>query len=151
MPEPRPTEPVIAEPAMIEPALIEPTLIEDLRNFLLARGYTDVFETLYPDAPDEILSLHERENPLAFGRRGIHLGARAAKVTLRVRCATLPKARAMAWALFKLLDSGADEREIVLSPGRVVTGRPLPPFYLERDAKGRHAFALKVTLITEKP
>lgn len=126
-------------------------LLGDLRTYLMDNGYKDVYQTQYPEKPDEIISLHERENPDAFGRRGINYGGRSAPVQIRVRRKGIPDAEAKAWGIFALLDSGPNEEFITLAPGRVVTSRPKAPFFLEIDASNRCTYVVKTTIHTNKP
>lgn len=125
-----------------------PSLLTDLRSFLMENGYINVFKQSYPATPDDMVSLYERENPNAFGRRGINYGIRAAPIQIRVRRQTADEAEAVAHQLFTLLDSGPDERTIVLTPERNVTSRPIPPFRFEQDDKGRWVWIVKTTIIT---
>lgn len=125
-----------------------PSLLDDLRSFLMVNGFANVFKQSYPPSPDEMISLYERENPLAFGTKGINYGIRAAPIQIRVRRRTPDEAEAAAHRLFHLLDSGADERAIRLANGRNVTSRPIPPIRFEQDDKGRWVWIVKATIIT---
>ena len=124
------------------------SLLDALRAFLIAQGFENVFKLQYPHESDEMISLHERENPMGFGARGINYGIRAAKVQIRVRRKTPEAAEADARRIFHSLDSGTDEASIPLAPGRSVTSRPAPPFFLESDEKGRWVWVLKATILT---
>lgn len=123
-------------------------LLDDLRSFLMSKGYGNVFMEHYPSVPDEIISLYERENPLAFGAKGINYGIRAAPIQIRVRRTEPEMAKADAWAIFHLLDSGSDEVSLELVSGCSVTSRPVPPTRLEVDAEGRWVWMLKTTILT---
>lgn len=127
------------------------TLLDDLRSFLISKGYSNVFQTQYPETPDEIISVHEREDPMAYGVRGINYGLRRAPVQIRVRRKTIKEAEAAAWAIHALLDSGPNEESIPLAEGRNVTSRPIPPFFLELDERGRCSYVLKTNILTSKP
>lgn len=127
-------------------------LLDDLVTYLESLGYRHVFRTQFPDTPDNVISVHEREAPLAFGASGIHYGARVAPVSIRVRRKTLEEAEREAWALFALLDSGPEEQDILLTPQRRTTCRPkAPPFFLEIDAKERCTYVVKVNIHTGAP
>lgn len=123
-------------------------LLDELRAFMIMSGFKDVFLLQYPDSPDDIISLYERENPLAFGTHGIDYGARVAQIQIRVRRFAPDAAEQDAWRLFSLLNSGPDEELIQLSPGLSVTSRPSPPFHLEYDTKNRCTFVVKAVVHT---
>ena len=114
----------------------------------MGNGYANVFNLQYPAEPADMIALYERENPMAFGVRGINYGLRAAPIQIRVRRTDPKAAEQVAQQLFHLLDSGPDEERIPLAPGRNVTSRPIPPFFLERDDQGRWIWVLKTTIIT---
>lgn len=124
------------------------SLLEDLQAYLKAQGYANVYRLQYPPEPDDVISLYEREAPLAFGWRGVNYGIRAAPVQIRVRRLSPDAAEVDARTLFELLDSGPDERMITLAEGRNVTSRPLPPFPLEQDERLRWVWVVKTTIIT---
>lgn len=123
-------------------------LLDDLRTFLMNNGFTNVFKLQYPEKLASLVSLHERESPMAFGASGINYGARTAPTNIRVANKDSDSAEADAWRIFSLLDSGPNERLIQLTNERTVTGRPIPPIFLEIDKEKRWVWVVKVKLRT---
>lgn len=124
------------------------TLTADIKEFLIRNGYANLYRIQYPPKPDDIISVHEREAPNAFGESGINYGGRTAPVQIRVRRKTIDEAEQTAWDIFALLDSGPDERRISLTPGRSITSRPRPPFFLSIDDEGRSTYVVKAFITT---
>ena len=126
-------------------------LVDDIIVFLEENGYANVYRTLYPPDPAEIISVHEREGPMALGPRSINYGMQARPIQIRVRREKIEDAEAVAWKLFDLFDSGPDEETIQLTEERTVTARPRVPFFFELDERRRGSYSLKLTVHTNKP
>lgn len=105
---------------------------EDLKAFLTANGYSDIYRDTMPDLPDECIGL------LVWGHKvpEITTGGCWRFVQIQVRRVDGDNAYADAFALHLLLDSGRDETPIQLTEGRSCVVRPRSgPRKLSDDGK----------------
>jgi hypothetical protein len=95
--------------------------LDDLKAYLTEQDYTDIFRDTMPDQPDECIGLflwaHQIPSP--------NLGSGTRYVQIQVRRKDGDDANAVAFEIFSLLDSGADETPIILAEGRQCIARPI--------------------------
>jgi hypothetical protein len=87
--------------------------LDDLKTYLTAKGYGNIFRDTMPDEPDECIGLFVWN----------HVG-RWRYVQVQVRRMDGDDAYAAAFAIYTLLDSGLNETAIALTATRQCIARP---------------------------
>ncbi len=117
--------------------------LEDLKVYLIANKFTDVYRETMPDKPDECIGLFlfAHKTPI------ISDGSGTRYVTIQVRRFDGDDAYSVAYEIKKLLDSGPDETVISLTEHRKVIARPRTgPKKLSTDESGRTVYYTEVAL-----
>ncbi len=104
-----------------------------LKNYLLAQGYNHVFCDYMPDVSRSIEAINlSKWNHTV---RSIHDGSGMHYIQIQVRAATAEQAYKTCSAIFKLLDSGTEEKLIQLNENTYCIARPRRgPVILERNS-----------------
>jgi len=115
---------------------------EDLKAFLTARGYSNIFRDTMPDEPHECIGLFVWDNP----RPGVNVGASWRYVQIQARRLDPDAACATVAEILELLDSGQGGTKIQLAEGRVCTIRPRrgPKKLGGVDASGRTVYYIEL-------
>ncbi len=111
------------------------TFLKDLKAYLTANGYANIYRDMMPDTPDECIGLFIYAHTITRWRY----------VQIQVRRMDADDAYADAFALFQLLDSGQDETPIQLAEGKRCIARPRSgPKKLHTDANGRTVYYTEI-------
>ena len=112
--------------------------MDDLKAFLTARGYTDIYRDTMPDQPDACIGLLLWDDvPGTVGSWRY--------VQIQVRRMDGDDANAAAYAMRELLDSGQDEERIQLTDERWCIARPRRgPKKMSTDENGRTVYYTEI-------
>lgn len=117
------------------------TFLEDLKVFLAANGYADIYRDTLPDKPDECIGLFLWAHKVP----SVNVGSGWRYVQIQVRRMDGDDAYAAAFEIFTLLDSGQDETPIQLTAGRRCIARPRSgPKKLHTDTNGRTVYYTEI-------
>lgn len=119
------------------------TFLEDLKTYLLANRITNIYRDTLPDQPDEAVGLFVWSHALAE----INDGSGTRYVQVQARAVDGDVAYSRLHTIAALLDSGEDEKKIVLTPSRWCIARPRNlPRKLKVDENGRTVYYFDVAL-----
>ena len=93
--------------------------IDDLKSYLEAQGYTNVYCNTLPETPDTAVGLKIQNHTV----NTINDGSGTRELQIEVRDTSHQAAYHTAYELASLLDSGLEEDLIWLTEGRYVIGR----------------------------
>lgn len=109
---------------------------KDLKAFLTAQGYTDIYRDTMPDHPDGCIGLFVWD----------HVG-RWRYVQIQVRRMDGDDAYATAFAIYTLLDSGINKTPIALTATRKCIACPRRgPKKLSEDTNGRVVYYIEIAI-----
>lgn len=117
--------------------------LDDLKAYLVANGFADIYRDTLPDEPDECIGLFVWAHTVP----SVSDGSAWRYVSVQVRRQNGDDAYAAAFAIFQLLDSGLDETPIALAEGRECIARPRSgPKKLSVDESGRTIYYTEIAL-----
>lgn len=126
--------------------------IELLAQYLRDNDFTDIFtHTMPPEGggiPMKVICIYEAQHGAPYGPRDIDIGWRVKRFQIRTRDRTPNDAYETLWRIHDLLNSGADDRNILISMEYWSTGIPNEPYHLDTDEKGRFIFSMNLRIKT---
>ena len=120
--------------------------LDDVKAYLSAAGFTDIYRDAMPDQPDACIGLFLWAHRMPIPSDGTC----TRYVQVQVRRMDPDDANETAQRIMPMLDSGMDETKIYLTPERWCVARPLAvPKKLSADESGRTTYYFEVSLFGE--